>query len=46
MMRIAFDKLVRIIDEEMQSIGAQKVLLPSLYSTKYLKISGKQLFTI
>jgi prolyl-tRNA synthetase len=40
-MRRAFDKLVLIIDQEMQAIGAQKVLLPSVYSTKFLHISER-----
>ncbi|XP_041064227.1 probable proline--tRNA ligase, mitochondrial isoform X2 [Carcharodon carcharias] len=48
----AMEKLVRVIDEEMQSIGGQKVNMPSLTSASLWKTSerwdllGKELFRL
>ncbi|XP_078075550.1 putative proline--tRNA ligase, mitochondrial [Mustelus asterias] len=48
----AMEKLVRVIDEEMQSIGGQKMNMPSLTSASLWKISerwdllGKELFRL
>ncbi|XP_048395479.1 probable proline--tRNA ligase, mitochondrial isoform X2 [Stegostoma tigrinum] len=48
----AMEKLVRVIDKEMQSIGGQKVNMPSLTSASLWKISerwdllGKELFRL
>ncbi|XP_042190914.1 probable proline--tRNA ligase, mitochondrial [Callorhinchus milii] len=48
----ALEKLIRVIDEEMESIGSQKVNMPSLSTAELWKISerwqvmGKELFRL
>lgn len=38
----SFEKLCHLIDDEMQLIGAQKVIMPTLISASLWKASGKK----